>query len=111
MEALTPMLEANTINTQLETEKSRTVKIFLVKYKCILILTFLLLALAQMIYIMIDKLASDEQFMTQFFKLLNSRAGDDPHNNNNNITHTQQDNDTYVAAAAAAAAAAIGTGG
>jgi uncharacterized membrane protein YqjE len=65
-----PMREAD---TQFQNERSRTVKIFLMKYKCILLLTFLLLALAQMVYIMLDKLVSDEQFMTQLFAFLHAR--------------------------------------
>jgi hypothetical protein len=67
-----PMKEAD---MQIRNEQSRTVKIFLMKYKCILILTFMILALGQMIYIILNKLISDDRFMTQLFTLLQSRNG------------------------------------
>lgn len=67
---MTPLNE--TVDRQMQTENSRCVKIFLVKYKCILLFTFLGFAIFQMIYILIDKITSDSDFMTQLFHFLNT---------------------------------------
>lgn len=63
----------------MKNEPSRLVRICLVKYKCILMITFLVLAIAQMLYIFTDKIISNQSYMSQIFSYLNTR-----HNNNNN---------------------------
>ena len=57
---------------QMKREPSRAVRIFLVKYKCILLFTFLGFAIFQMVYILVDKITSNDNFMTQFYNFLNS---------------------------------------
>jgi len=47
------------VNRQMKEEKSRVVRIFLLKYKCILLLTFMLLSSGQFIYILQDSVAKD----------------------------------------------------
>jgi hypothetical protein len=60
------------INEQMRHEQSRTVKICMLKYKCIMLFTFLALALFQMIYILVDKLSTNQAFSEQLFRFLNS---------------------------------------
>lgn len=48
------------IDNQIDQEKSRTVKICLVKYKCVLLLTFMLLCLGQFIYLIFSSKPSAE---------------------------------------------------
>ena len=68
-----PLQEVNNqVDNQIKKESSRTVKIFLVKYKCILLFTFLGFAVFQMIYILVDKITSDTSLMAQVFNFLNS---------------------------------------
>jgi hypothetical protein len=47
------------INAQFANEKSRTVKICMLKHKCILMFTFLLLAFIQFVYIMLKEIKDD----------------------------------------------------
>ncbi len=68
------MTEFNTINEQIRNEKSRTVKIILVKYKCIFLFTFLFLSLGQFIYIMIDKFGQGEDIHLTLRKMSASFA-------------------------------------
>jgi hypothetical protein len=63
------MTEFNEINDQIRTEKSRTVKIFLLKYKCIFLFTFAFLSFGQFIYIMLDKLSKDGDLNSSLRKL------------------------------------------
>jgi hypothetical protein len=60
------------VDEQIKKEPSRAVKFFLVKYKCILLFTFLGFAVFQMIYILADKIVSDGDFMAQVFQFLNT---------------------------------------
>ena len=62
---------------QIKHEQSRTVKICLVKYKCILLVIFLILALLQMLYILVTKLMADDDFTTKLFSYLNRTRSDD----------------------------------
>jgi hypothetical protein len=59
------------ITSQFNSEKSRSVKIFMVKYKCILLFTFLGFAIFEMVYILMDKLSSNTHFTDRMFDFLN----------------------------------------
>jgi hypothetical protein len=76
-----PQFDAE-IDEQIETEKSRIVKIFMLKYKCILIFTFMLLCILQFAYIIAKLLLEDEEIKTILISLAN--AG-----NEKNINYTQ----------------------
>ena len=65
-------LQPEEVDNAIQDEKSRTVKIFMVKYKCVLLFTFLGFAIFEMIYILADKIISDRFFTNQFFHFLNS---------------------------------------
>ncbi len=64
--------EFQVINEQMRNEKSRTVKIFLLKYKCILIFTLLALTLGQFTYIIVDKLSKDGDLTSSINNLVTS---------------------------------------
>ena len=65
--------EANAVIT---TEKSRIVKIFLVKYKCFLILAVLIVCICEYVFIMSTKIMSNEVFtkMVLQYVLNNNRT-------------------------------------
>ena len=63
----------------LKGEKSRIVKIALIKYKCILMLTFFLLCVMQFIYIIVKEILKDNNL----YELLSALT------NNNNNTNRQ----------------------
>ena len=65
-------LNGGETDKQIKKEKSRIVKIFLVKYKCLLIVIFLVLAIFQMVYLLINKVTSDSGLMTTLLKCFNS---------------------------------------
>ena len=53
----------------LGSEKSRSVKIMALKYKCILIMTFLFIAILQFIYIIVKEILKDDklyELLSQF---------------------------------------------
>lgn len=64
--------EFTEINEQIRTEKSRTVKIFLLKYKCILLFTFILLSFGQFLYIMSDKLSANSDLYSNLSQMSSS---------------------------------------
>jgi K+ transporter len=58
------------MNVQFAGEKSRTVKVCMLKYKCILLFTFLLLSSLEFIYIMYKETRNDEGFQQSLLSLL-----------------------------------------
>lgn len=58
------------LNQQFANEKSRTVKLCMLKYKCVLMFTFMLVAFLQFGYIMFKEFINDEQFKNKLFELI-----------------------------------------
>lgn len=52
----------------LKTEKSRTVKIFMVKYKCILIGVLLIISILQFIYLGLKLFIDNDKFINDIFQ-------------------------------------------
>jgi hypothetical protein len=55
-----------------KSEKSRLVRIFVLKYKCILIATFAMLALFQFLFILIKSILDDEALYTKLYEIMSN---------------------------------------
>jgi hypothetical protein len=60
------MTEFTEINNQIRNENSRTVKICLVKYKCVIIVTLMILCFVQFIFWSMDKFSKDSDVIENF---------------------------------------------
>lgn len=58
------------INQQFANEKSRTVKLCMLKYRCVLMFTFMLLAFLQFLYIMFKEFLNDGESKAKIFELI-----------------------------------------
>jgi hypothetical protein len=58
------------MNAQFANEKSRTVKVCMLKYKCVLLFTFLLLACLEFVYIMYKEIRNDSDFQETLIRFL-----------------------------------------
>jgi hypothetical protein len=58
------------LNTQFANETSRTVKICMLKHKCILMFSFMLISLLQFVYIALTALMDDKQLTETIIKLV-----------------------------------------
>jgi hypothetical protein len=75
-----PQFDAE-IDEQIDTEQSRIVKIFMLKYKCVLIFTFMLLCILQFAYIIAKLILEDVELKTALLNIVN--------NAEKNISYTQ----------------------
>lgn len=66
-----PLMSADEqMNAQFAGEKSRTVKICMLKYKCVLLFTFLLLSCLEFVYIMYKEMRGDTDFQQAIISLV-----------------------------------------
>jgi hypothetical protein len=59
------------INNKFANENSRTVKVCMLKYKCVLLFTFLLLSCMEFVYIMYKELKEDDKMTSSIVGLIN----------------------------------------
>ncbi len=64
------------INAQFASEKSRTVKVCMLKYRCIIMFTFMLLSFLQFCYIMFRELFSKDEIKDKLFEMLEKANSD-----------------------------------
>ena len=65
------------LNEQFSHEKSRTVKMCILKYKCILMFTFMFLCFLQFMYILFKEYLNDDQFKNRMYQIFDKHFSSD----------------------------------
>ena len=68
------MQQLEAADEQARYERSRSVKIFLLKWKCVLIISFSLITIMEMVYILVQSILDDEALTGRLVSLLEMRG-------------------------------------